>query len=230
MYNLVRASVVIDVCSTHFSKMWMHECTGTSQGCGCTNVQALLRGVMHECTGTSQGCGCTNVQALLKGTNVQALLRGVDARMYRHFSRARMYRHFSGVWMHECTGTSQGCGCTNIQALLRGVDAQMYRHFSGVWVHECTGTSQGHECTGTSQGHECTGWCYCHHGPWSLVCRPEVRERMKNEFLNDVNYNFEAVNHASKACGPLVQWAIAQVRNTCTHISYMCHSYPMQHT
>ena len=78
MYNLVRASVVIDVCSTHFSKMWMHECTGTSQGCGCTNVQALLRGVMHECTGTSQGCGCTNVQALLKGTNVQALLKGTN--------------------------------------------------------------------------------------------------------------------------------------------------------
>eukprot|EP00731_Ephydatia_muelleri_P024350 Em0016g621a len=40
---------------------------------------------------------------------------------------------------------------------------------------------------------------------------PEVRERMKNEFLNDENYNFEAVNRASKACGPLVQWAVAQL-------------------
>ena len=47
--------------------------------------------------------------------------------------------------------------------------------------------------------------------PCLLVCRPDVRERMKNEFLNDENYNFEAVNRASKACGPLVQWAIAQV-------------------
>ena len=45
----------------------------------------------------------------------------------------------------------------------------------------------------------------------SLAYRPEVRERMKNEFLNDENYNFEAVNRASKACGPLVQWAVAQV-------------------
>ena len=42
-------------------------------------------------------------------------------------------------------------------------------------------------------------------------CRPEVRQRMKDEFLSDENYNFEAVNRASKACGPLVQWAIAQV-------------------
>ncbi|KAF9287595.1 hypothetical protein BGZ68_001583 [Mortierella alpina] len=41
---------------------------------------------------------------------------------------------------------------------------------------------------------------------------PSMRERMKVEFLNNPNYNFETVNHASKACGPLVKWVIAQVR------------------
>ena len=39
----------------------------------------------------------------------------------------------------------------------------------------------------------------------------EARQRMKKDFLSDPSYNFEAVNHASKACGPLVKWAIAQV-------------------
>ena len=34
---------------------------------------------------------------------------------------------------------------------------------------------------------------------------------MKKEYLSDPNYTFEKMNHASKACGPLVQWAIAQV-------------------
>ena len=35
---------------------------------------------------------------------------------------------------------------------------------------------------------------------------------METEFLRDPNYNYEAVNRASEACGPLVKWAIAQVR------------------
>ncbi|KAJ3563761.1 hypothetical protein NP233_g8731 [Leucocoprinus birnbaumii] len=39
-----------------------------------------------------------------------------------------------------------------------------------------------------------------------------LRETMKREFLSRPNYKFETVNHASKACGPLVKWAIAQVR------------------
>ena len=39
-----------------------------------------------------------------------------------------------------------------------------------------------------------------------------VRERMNKEFLDDPVYNYETVNRASKACGPLVLWAIAQVR------------------
>lgn len=29
--------------------------------------------------------------------------------------------------------------------------------------------------------------------------------------MDDSNYNYESVNRASKACGPLVKWAIAQV-------------------
>lgn len=29
--------------------------------------------------------------------------------------------------------------------------------------------------------------------------------------MDDPNYNYETVNRASRACGPLVKWAIAQV-------------------
>lgn len=38
---------------------------------------------------------------------------------------------------------------------------------------------------------------------------------MKRDYLDDPSYNYEAVNRASKACGPLVKWAIAQVRGGC---------------
>ncbi|KAJ3049329.1 hypothetical protein HK097_009672, partial [Rhizophlyctis rosea] len=38
-----------------------------------------------------------------------------------------------------------------------------------------------------------------------------VREDIRNTYLNNPNFNFETVNRASKACGPLVQWVIAQV-------------------
>jgi dynein heavy chain 1 len=38
-----------------------------------------------------------------------------------------------------------------------------------------------------------------------------LRKRMEAEFLSLPNYNFEAVNRASKACGPLLQWVEAQV-------------------
>ena len=38
---------------------------------------------------------------------------------------------------------------------------------------------------------------------------------MKRDYLDDPAYNYEAVNRASKACGPLVKWAIAQVRGRC---------------
>jgi dynein heavy chain 1 len=38
-----------------------------------------------------------------------------------------------------------------------------------------------------------------------------LRKKMQNEFLSKEDFTFEKVNRASKACGPLVQWTIAQV-------------------
>ncbi|KAF8746268.1 hypothetical protein AX14_000063 [Amanita brunnescens Koide BX004] len=40
----------------------------------------------------------------------------------------------------------------------------------------------------------------------------QLREIMKKDFLSRPSFNFETVQRASKACGPLVKWAIAQVR------------------
>lgn len=40
---------------------------------------------------------------------------------------------------------------------------------------------------------------------------PTLRHRMESEFLSLPNFNFETVNRASKACGPLLQWVEAQV-------------------
>lgn len=39
----------------------------------------------------------------------------------------------------------------------------------------------------------------------------KLRQRMRDEYLSNPNYNFETMNRASKACGPLVQWVEAQV-------------------
>jgi dynein heavy chain 1 len=39
-----------------------------------------------------------------------------------------------------------------------------------------------------------------------------LRDYMNKEFLSRSSYNYETVNRASKACGPLVEWVIAQVR------------------
>ena len=39
----------------------------------------------------------------------------------------------------------------------------------------------------------------------------DVREKMKARYLANPDYNFEKVNRASMACGPLVKWAIAQL-------------------
>ncbi|XP_076178666.1 dynein heavy chain, cytoplasmic isoform X5 [Ptiloglossa arizonensis] len=39
----------------------------------------------------------------------------------------------------------------------------------------------------------------------------EVREKMKSRYLSNPDYNFEKVNRASLACGPLVKWATAQI-------------------
>jgi dynein heavy chain 1 len=38
-----------------------------------------------------------------------------------------------------------------------------------------------------------------------------IAEDIHNTYLSNPNFNFEAVNRASKACGPLVQWVRAQV-------------------
>lgn len=38
-----------------------------------------------------------------------------------------------------------------------------------------------------------------------------LREFMKKEYLSRPSYNYEVVNHASKACGPVVKWVIAQI-------------------
>jgi dynein heavy chain 1, cytosolic len=39
----------------------------------------------------------------------------------------------------------------------------------------------------------------------------QMRDLMKKEYLSRPSFNFETVNRASKACGPLVKWALAQV-------------------
>ncbi|KAI9017153.1 dynein heavy chain [Gaertneriomyces semiglobifer] len=39
-----------------------------------------------------------------------------------------------------------------------------------------------------------------------------VRDEVERTYLSNPKYNFEAVNRASQACGPLVQWVIAQVK------------------
>ena len=38
-----------------------------------------------------------------------------------------------------------------------------------------------------------------------------VRNQMNNTYLNNPDFTFDKVNNASKACGPLVKWATAQV-------------------
>lgn len=40
---------------------------------------------------------------------------------------------------------------------------------------------------------------------------PTLRERVQHDYLSKPNYNFDSVQRASKACGPLVKWVIAQV-------------------
>jgi len=46
--------------------------------------------------------------------------------------------------------------------------------------------------------------CFC-------LFREEIRKIMLSKYLSNPDYNFEKVNRASVACGPLVKWAIAQV-------------------
>ncbi|KAG8185039.1 hypothetical protein JTE90_017062 [Oedothorax gibbosus] len=39
----------------------------------------------------------------------------------------------------------------------------------------------------------------------------DIRTKMKNKYCNNPEFNFEKVNRASVACGPMVKWAIAQI-------------------
>ncbi|KAH7340377.1 dynein heavy chain protein 1 [Rhizoctonia solani] len=39
-----------------------------------------------------------------------------------------------------------------------------------------------------------------------------LRDQMNRDYLSQPTFNFESVNRASKACGPLVKWVVAQVR------------------
>lgn len=47
----------------------------------------------------------------------------------------------------------------------------------------------------------------------TLFLRPSdsIREKMKKNYMSNPSYNYEQVNRASLACGPMVKWAIAQV-------------------
>jgi len=38
-----------------------------------------------------------------------------------------------------------------------------------------------------------------------------MRQKIRTTFMSDPTFTFESVDHASKACGPMVQWVIAQV-------------------
>ncbi|KAK1218387.1 dynein heavy chain [Marasmius sp. AFHP31] len=44
-----------------------------------------------------------------------------------------------------------------------------------------------------------------------MMTKP-MRDVLKKDFLSRPSYNFEPVNRASKACGPLVKWVLSQVR------------------
>lgn len=41
---------------------------------------------------------------------------------------------------------------------------------------------------------------------------PKIRDEIETSYMNHPSFNFETVNRASKACGPLLQWVVAQVR------------------
>ncbi|XP_059178510.1 cytoplasmic dynein 1 heavy chain 1-like isoform X2 [Physella acuta] len=40
----------------------------------------------------------------------------------------------------------------------------------------------------------------------------DIRQKMKSKYMNNPEYNYEKVNRASLACGPMVKWAIAQIQ------------------
>lgn len=47
----------------------------------------------------------------------------------------------------------------------------------------------------------------------NFSCSDAIREKMKKNYLSNPSYNYEIVNRASLACGPMVKWAIAQVKS-----------------
>lgn len=75
----------------------------------------------------------------------------------------------------------------------------------------------------TILGHRFDGW----RGVQQIMVRPDfiqsivnfdtnrmtrgLRETMKRDFLSRPSYNYEQVNRASRACGPLAKWVLAQV-------------------
>ena len=48
---------------------------------------------------------------------------------------------------------------------------------------------------------------------------------MQRDYISDPMYTFESANHASKACGPLVLWAIAQVNYQLSVYNYYLLKY-----
>ena len=46
---------------------------------------------------------------------------------------------------------------------------------------------------------------------YNYFSRPQIKEKMKTRFIDNPDYDFNKVNNASQACGPLVKWAKAQV-------------------
>ena len=44
-----------------------------------------------------------------------------------------------------------------------------------------------------------------------FTLRDDIRKIMLSKYMSNPDYNFEKVNRASVACGPLVKWAVAQV-------------------
>ena len=46
----------------------------------------------------------------------------------------------------------------------------------------------------------------------SKSIKPDVRRMVEQEYIAQPEFNFAAINRASRACGPLAEWVIAQVR------------------
>lgn len=41
---------------------------------------------------------------------------------------------------------------------------------------------------------------------------PSIKDKMKQRYLNNPDYEYSKINNASQACGPLVKWATAQIQ------------------